>query len=123
EIAGGATLAIAQRQTVQSPTASRENVPAPRCDNGAQWHVHHIEMPSAELDSNSVVSRKVPRDGSKPRPRVRSDIITYIEKYKAQNGRLPSGPNISEIFNVPISTAYLYRSRAVADTSNVVAKS
>jgi hypothetical protein len=123
EIAGGATLAIAQQQNVRVPTnqGGRESA-GPGNSHSQQWCSHTLnDIPSPELptEMNSVASRNVPRDGSKPGPRVRSDIITYIEKYKAQNSRLPSGPNIAEAFGVPISTAYLYRSRA-GDSSNIV---
>jgi hypothetical protein len=70
EIAGGATLAIAQSQTVQSPNLiSRENPSAPQRDDGTEWHIHQGSLPTElPTESNSVVSRNVARDGSKPGP-------------------------------------------------------
>jgi hypothetical protein len=123
EIAGGATLAIAQSQTVPISTIQGGRGSAEPGNPYSQQCCSHTpnDIPSPELptESNYVVSRNVSNDVSKPGPRIRSDILAYIEKYKVQNGRLPSGPNIVEAFGVPISTAYLYRSRA-ADSSNVV---
>jgi hypothetical protein len=122
EIAGGATLAIAQSQTlpVRTNQGSRESSGPGDTDSQQRYNHTPNDIASTEIqNSNSVASRNVSRDGSKPGPRIRSDIVAYVEKYKVQNGRLPSGPNIAEAFGVPISTAYLYRSRA-AESSNVV---
>jgi hypothetical protein len=55
----------------------------------------------------------------KPGPRINAEVIAWIENYKVQNGRLPSGPMIVKAHpGLALSTAYLYRSRA--GESNVV---
>jgi hypothetical protein len=114
EIAGGATLAIAQRQNVPVPTkqSGRESS---KSEDSNTWHVHNLEKESTTKTDYRVESTTQERPG----PKLRSDVVAWIEQYRFQHGRLPAGSVIASQFGIPISTAFSYRSR-VADTSNVI---
>jgi hypothetical protein len=114
EIAGGATLAIAQRQNVPVPTKQSGRELAGQRNSNTIGNATEFESYSVP---NSVPN-SVPIEGAKKGPKVRSDVLDWIQSHRSQYGRLPTGAAIASQFGLPISTAFSYRQRAA--TSNVV---